>query len=118
MRKGSACAAPPTNVATPVIIPRVTELPRPVSEPSSDSPSERPIEMAAPSAAATPTSSAAREPDTYAAAKIGARRGDGAVDQADESRLDHPQLELARVEAVPGGAGGGHGMHASSLAYL
>ena len=55
-----------------MISPRETALPRPVIVPSSDSPSERPIEIAAPSAAARPTSSAAREPATYAAAKIGA----------------------------------------------
>src|SRR3954454_25052808 len=72
MRNGSAWATPPTNVATPVMSPRVGAAPRPVSEPSSDSPSLSPIEMAAPRPAASPTSSAAREPDTYAAAKIGA----------------------------------------------
>ena len=64
IRNGSACAKPPTNVAAPVISPRVSALPRPVIEPSSLSPSDRPIEIAAPSAAAMPMSSAAREPDT------------------------------------------------------
>ena len=48
----------------PVMIPRVTALPRPVIVPSSERPSERPIEIAAPSAAARPTSRAAREPPT------------------------------------------------------
>ena len=72
MRKGSAWNVPPRNVATPVIVPRWNALPRPVSSPSSDNASLMPIEIAAPRAAARPTSRAAREPLTYAAAKIGA----------------------------------------------
>ena len=44
--------------------PRAADPPRPVTEPSSDSASDSPIEIAAPSAAAMPTSSAAREPLT------------------------------------------------------
>ena len=64
MRKGRAWAVPPTNVAEPVMTPRAAEPPRPVTEPSSDSASDSPIEIAAPSAAAMPTSSAAREPLT------------------------------------------------------
>ena len=50
------------NVATPVIVPRASDDPRPLSVPSSDSASESPMLMAAPSAVAMPTSSAACEP--------------------------------------------------------
>src|SRR5215210_6755739 len=46
---------PPTNVASPVIDPRNSGLPRPVSDPSSDSPSEKPMLIPAPTAAARPT---------------------------------------------------------------
>jgi len=62
MRNGNACAVPPTNVARPVIMPRVSAAPRPVISPSSESPSDMPMLIAAPSAEARPTSSAAREP--------------------------------------------------------
>jgi hypothetical protein len=72
MRNGSACSEPPTKVAKPVMKPRPTALPRPVSRPSSERASERPIEIAAPRAAARPTKSAAWEPERNAAAKIGA----------------------------------------------
>ena len=64
MRNGSAWNVPPKKVARPVIRPRWGAAPRPVMWPSSLSASLRPIEIAAPSAAARPTSSAAREPDT------------------------------------------------------
>jgi hypothetical protein len=60
-------------MAPPVISPREKELPRPVTEPSSERASERPMLIAAPSAAARPTSSAARGPAMKAVAKIGAR---------------------------------------------
>src|SRR3954454_12662523 len=72
MRNGRAWNVPPRKVAPPVIAPRDNELPRPVTDPSSERPSDRPIEIAAPSALARPTSSAAREPARKAAAKIGA----------------------------------------------
>ena len=62
MRNGSAWAVPPTNVAKPVMSPRLSAAPRPVISPSSDSPSDMPMLIAAPSAEARPTSSAAREP--------------------------------------------------------
>src|SRR5215213_2445801 len=55
MRKGRVCRMPPTNVARPVIVPRKNGLPRPVSEPSSESPSEKPMLIPAPTAAARPT---------------------------------------------------------------
>ena len=46
------------NVPTPVIVPRMTGLPRPVSSPVSDSPSEKAIEIPAPIAVATPAMNA------------------------------------------------------------
>src|SRR5829696_7649118 len=46
---------PPTNVARPVIVPRKNGLPRPVSDPSSESPTEKPMLIPAPTAAASPT---------------------------------------------------------------
>src|SRR5215208_3499367 len=55
MRKGRVCKMPPTNVAKPVIVPRKIGLPRPVSDPSSESPSEKPMLIPAPTAAARPT---------------------------------------------------------------
>src|SRR5215216_4914851 len=55
MRKGRVCRMPPTNVAKPVIEPRKNGLPRPVSDPSSESPSEKPMLIPAPTAAANPT---------------------------------------------------------------
>ena len=56
----------------PVTTPRTTADPRPVSRPVSDSASEKPMLMPAPTAVARPTNSAACEPDRSAAAKIGA----------------------------------------------
>jgi len=61
IKNGSACSVPPTNVAAPVMIPRRNAEPRPVISPSSESASLMPIEIAAPRAAARPTSSAVRE---------------------------------------------------------
>ena len=46
---------PPTKVAKPVMAPRNSGLPRPVSDPSSESPSEKPMLIPAPTAAASPT---------------------------------------------------------------
>jgi hypothetical protein len=50
---------PPTKVAIPVRAPRTSELPLPLSSPSSESASERPMLIAAPSEAARPTRRAA-----------------------------------------------------------
>jgi hypothetical protein len=72
MRKGRAWSAPPTNVAPPVTRPRAIGPPRPEIVPSSERASDIPMLMAAPSAAANPTSRAVRVPATKAAAKIGA----------------------------------------------
>ena len=44
---------PPKNVARPVIVPRKIGLPRPVSDPIVESPSEKPMLMPAPTAAAS-----------------------------------------------------------------
>src|SRR5438132_869803 len=57
-------------------MPRTTAEPRPVSRPVSDSASEKPMLIPAPTAVARPTNSAACEPDRRAAAKI-----HGAVDR-------------------------------------
>src|SRR2546423_480555 len=69
MRNGSECSAPPTKVIAPMITPRMTALPRPVSLPSSERPSERPMLMPAPSAVASPTRSAACQPAMEVAAE-------------------------------------------------
>jgi|GEM_PF-3710834 len=55
IKNGSVCMTPPKNVMTPVIDPRIAGFPRPVREPSSDKPSEKAIEIPAPTAAASPT---------------------------------------------------------------
>jgi len=73
IRKGSAWKLPPRNVAPPVIKPRDMDVPLPVTVPSSESASERPMLIPAPSAAASPTNNAACEPARNAVAKIGAR---------------------------------------------
>ena len=49
------CSTPPRKVAPPVIAPRRKGWPRPVSSPESESPSLKPIEIPAPTAAAIPT---------------------------------------------------------------
>ena len=65
---------PPTNVPIPVIPPRIIGLPRPVSSPVSESPSENAIEMPAPIAVATPAMKASNGLCVWSAiAKIGAR---------------------------------------------
>jgi hypothetical protein len=73
MRKGNVWSIPPNPVATPVMLPRWTGLPRPVMVPSSDNASERPMLTAAPSEAASPTKKALKSlAVSPAAAKIGA----------------------------------------------
>src|ERR1035441_9849051 len=57
----------------PVTIPRATAEPRPVWVPASDNASEKPMLIPAPTAVARPTNRAACEPESSAAAKIGAR---------------------------------------------
>ena len=72
MMNGSEWNTPPNAVAPPVIAPRTTAEPRPVSSPVSDSASENPMLTPAPSAVAMPTTSAVCELLEIAAAKIGA----------------------------------------------
>src|SRR5215208_3379770 len=55
IRNGRVCRMHPTKVAKPVIAHRKSGLPRPVSDPSSESPSEKPMLIPAPTAAAKPT---------------------------------------------------------------
>ena len=52
--------SPPTAVITPQTAPRTNGAPRPVSEPSSDNASAKPMEMPAPIAAASPTRNVAQ----------------------------------------------------------
>ncbi len=54
-RKGSVWPSPPTAVMMPLAAPRSQGEPRPVSEPSSDSASAKPMLMPAPMEAASPT---------------------------------------------------------------
>src|SRR6267154_902403 len=62
------------KVMSPVTRPRKTGLPRPVSSPSSESPSEKAMEMPAPTADAAPIRKTVRELCVAkAVAKIGAR---------------------------------------------
>ena len=64
---------PPRKVPTPVIEPRTIGLPRPVSSPVSDSASEKPMLIAAPSDVARPAMKAYRVScEASATAKIGA----------------------------------------------
>ena len=61
------------KVAMPVITPRASEVPRPVRVPSSESASERPMLIAAPTAAASPISSAAWRAADVGGGEVGAR---------------------------------------------
>src|SRR6266851_1485971 len=60
IKKGSVCPIPPAVVINPVTAPRSHGDPRPVSEPSSESPSEKAIEIPAPIEAASPTRNASQ----------------------------------------------------------
>src|SRR5256885_1875582 len=77
----------------PVIAPRTAAEPRPVTEPSSERPSESAMLMPAPSAVASPTMSAAREPLMWAAAKIGARVYSEPSIRPTSARLYDPRAE-------------------------
>ena len=57
---------------TPVTSPRVTADPRPVWVPVSESASEKPMLIPAPTAVAKPTTRAVCDPERTAAAKMGA----------------------------------------------
>src|SRR5262245_62643728 len=52
---GQRVTSPPIAVITPHTAPRTSGAPRPVSEPSSESASAKPMEMPAPTDAASPT---------------------------------------------------------------
>src|SRR2546421_4967619 len=60
IRKGRVCPIPPAVVINPVTPPRSHGDPRPVSDPSSESPSEKAIEIPAPIEAASPTRKASQ----------------------------------------------------------
>src|SRR5438874_5903631 len=60
IKNGSVCPIPPAVVINPVTPPRSQGEPRPVSEPSSESPSENAMEIPAPMEAASPTRNASQ----------------------------------------------------------
>src|SRR5919197_702639 len=60
MRNGRQWKTPPANVPPPVMAPRTTGRPRPVSSPVSESPSENAMLTPAPSAVARPAKKAVR----------------------------------------------------------
>ena len=101
IRNGRVWNTPPMAVIEPVTIPRATAEPRPVSRPSSESASEKPMLMPAPSAVASPTNNAACEPDSRAAAKIGASVESVPSIRPDQPRLDVAQQERALVDVPP-----------------
>src|SRR2546427_644494 len=73
IKKGKVCPIPPAVVINPVTAPRSHGEPRPVSDPSSESPSENAIEIPAPMEAASPTRKASQLLcEANAAAKMGA----------------------------------------------
>src|SRR5439155_12085994 len=73
IRKGRVCQIPPAVVTNPLTPPRSHGDPRPVSDPSSESPSEKAIEIPAPIEAASPTKNASQLLcDAKAAANSGA----------------------------------------------
>ena len=55
IKNGSVCPRPPAVVIMPMVAPRIHGEPRPVSEPSSEPHSAKPMEMPAPMLAAKPT---------------------------------------------------------------
>src|SRR5205809_1048633 len=74
IRNGSVCSEPPKKVMIPVMPPRIAGLPRPVSSPLSESPSENAMLMPAPVAEAIPTRNVVVELCVAkAVAKMGAR---------------------------------------------
>ena len=83
------------NVPTPVIVPRTTGLPRPVSSPVSESPSENAMLTPAPIAVATPGDEGGlRVVGVERDREDRGERRERAVDQADHRRLDALQEEL------------------------
>src|SRR5438132_12349866 len=60
MRYGSVWPIPPAVVISPQTAPRANGRPRPVSDPSSDNASAKPMEMPAPIDAARPTRNASQ----------------------------------------------------------
>ena len=83
------------NVPTPVIPPRTSGLPRPVSSPVSERPSENAIEMPAPIEVARPATNGveglvARDRDR----EDRRERRERAVDQPDHRRLDALEQEI------------------------
>src|ERR1700733_9111169 len=73
IRNGRVCPMPPAVVIRPQMAPRINGAPRPVRLPLSDSASAKPIEMPAPTDAASPTRNVSQVlPDAKAAANTGA----------------------------------------------
>src|SRR5580704_10014825 len=74
IRNGSVCPMPPAVVISPQMPPRISGAPRPVRLPLSDSASAKPIEIPAPTDAASPTRNVCQVLfDANAAANTGAR---------------------------------------------
>ena len=98
MRNGSVCRKPPIKVMRPVTIPRKMGLPRPVSDPSSESPSEKAIEIPAPTAVGcTNQEDGAGVMRGKGCGKDGRERRDRAVHKAREAGLDDAQDEVLVV---------------------
>src|SRR5215470_8641763 len=98
---------PPRNVIAPQIAPRSSGAPRPVSEPSSDKASAKPIEIPAPTDAARPTRNVSQVLWVECRGEQRRQRRYGAVHQARKSRLnvlqdEHPPggLVLARAHIL------------------
>jgi hypothetical protein len=94
IKNGNVCYMPPSPVAIPVIVPRCSGPPRPVTLPSSDRASESPMLIAAPSDAASPTKNALRGRSVRPAAAKGRERRDGAVHQPEERWLNRLKNEV------------------------
>src|SRR5262249_29382130 len=60
IKNGNVCPIPPAVVINPITSPRIHGDPRPVNDPSSDKDSANPIEIPAPSEAASPTRNASQ----------------------------------------------------------
>ena len=77
MRYGKVCPSPPTVAIKPQMTPRTQGRPRPVSLPSSERASAKPMLIPAPMPAAGPTrnvSHSARSPRSYRMPSTGVRR--------------------------------------------
>ena len=84
------------NVIRPVTMPRKTGLPRPVSSPSSERPSEKAMEMPAPTAEAAPMRKTVRE---LCVAKAVAKMG-ASVETEPSMRPARPGCTMRRTKLL------------------